>query len=96
MLLSEGCEALLLGDGVDVGTDDEGHNVEEGNPELVGEELLGKGEADGGGDPRDAHDLPEANLDGGADLVVCSGTGDQCHGDEVHAILDGSNLQSPC
>jgi hypothetical protein len=92
VLLAEGCEALLLGDGVDVGADDEADDVEEGQPQLVGEELLGKGQADGGGDPRDAHDLPEADLDGGADLVVCAGAGDEGHGDQVDAVLDGGNL----
>lgn len=93
VLLAESCEALLLGDGVDVGTDDEGDEVEEGNPELVGEELLGKGQADGGGDPGDAHHLPEADLDGSANLVVSAGAGDEGHGDEVDAVLDGGNLR---
>lgn len=93
VLLAESCEALLLGDGVDVGTDDEGDEVEEGNPELVGEELLGKGQADGRGDPGNAHHLPEADLDGSANLVVSAGAGDEGHGDEVDAVLDGGNLR---
>jgi hypothetical protein len=93
VLLTESCEALLLGDSVDVGADDEANDVEEGDPELVREELLGKGQADGRGDPRNAHHLPEANLDSGADLVVCAGASNQGHGDQVDAVLDGSNNQ---
>ena len=92
VLLSKSCQTLLLGDRIDVGTDDEGHDVEEGNPELIGEEFLGKSQADRGGDPGDAHDLPEADLDGCTDLMISSGTSDQGHGDEVDAVLDGSNL----
>lgn len=92
VLLAEGCEALLLGNGVDVGTNDEGDDVEEGDPELVGKELLRKGKADGRGDPRNAHHLPEANLDGSANLVVGTGTGDEGHGDQVNAVLDRSDL----
>lgn len=92
MLLAEGGEALLLGDGVDVGANDEADEVEEGNPELVGEELLGEGEADGRGDPADLHDLPEADADGGTDLVDSAGAGDEGHGDEVDCVLDGGDL----
>ena len=36
VLLAESRQALLLGGGVDVRANDEGHNVEEGNPELIG------------------------------------------------------------
>lgn len=93
VLLAQGREALLLGQGVDVGANDEGDQVEEGDPELVREELLGKGQADGGREPRDAHDSPEADLDGCADLVERSGAGNQGHGHQVDAVLDGCNLQ---
>lgn len=92
VLLAEGGEALLLGGGVDVRADDEADDVEEGDPEVVGQELLGKGEGEGRDDPRDLHDLPEADLDGGADLVEGAGAGDESHGDEVDAVLDGSDL----
>lgn len=92
VLLSEGGEALLLGDGVDVRADDEGDEVEEGHPELVGEELLRKGQADGRGDPGHAHDLPEADADCCPDLVIGAGAGDEGHGNEVDAVLDGSDL----
>jgi hypothetical protein len=92
VLLAQGCETLLLGEGVDVGTNDEGYQVEEGDPELVREELLGKGQADGGGEPGDAHDSPEADLDGGANLVEGSSAGNESHGDQVDAVLDRSNL----
>lgn len=92
VLLAQSCETLLLGEGVDVGTNDKGDQVEEGDPELVREELLGKGQADGRGEPGDAHDSPEADLDGGANLVECASAGNESHGDQVDAVLDGCNL----
>lgn len=92
VLLAQGGETLLLGEGVDVSANDKGDQVEEGNPELVREELLGKGQADGGGKPRDAHDSPEADLDGGANLVECTSAGNESHGDQVDAVLDRRNL----
>lgn len=96
MLLAQRGEALLLGDGVDVGADDERDQVEEGHPRGLGQELLRKGEADGTDDPADAHDLPEADADGGADLVEGAGAGDEGHGDEVDAVLDGGDLGGDC
>lgn len=94
VLLAQSCETLLLGEGVDVGTNDEGDQVEERNPELVREELLSKGQADGGSEPGDAHDSPEADLDGGANLVECSSAGNESHGDQVDAVLDRCNLMA--
>jgi len=41
-----GREALLLGNAVNVGADDEGDEVEEGDPGVLGQELLGEGQAD--------------------------------------------------
>lgn len=92
VLLTESCKALLLGNRVDVCADDERHDVEEGDPELIREELLGESQADGGGDPRNTHHLPKANLDGGTNLVVGTSTGNESHGDQVDAVLNGSNL----
>lgn len=92
VLLAESCKALLLGNRVDVCADDEGHDVEEGDPELIREELLGESQADRGSDPRNTHHLPEANLDGGANLVVGASTGNESHGDQVDAVLNRSNL----
>lgn len=92
VLLAQGGETLLLGEGVDVSANDKGDQVEEGNPELVREELLGKGQADGRGEPRDAHDSPEADLDGGANLVERTSAGNESHGDQVDAVLDRRNL----
>lgn len=92
VLLAQSCKTSLLGDGVDVGANDEGHQVEEGHPSVFGQELLGKGQADGAGDPGHTHDLPEADTDGGADLVVCAGTGNQGHGRQVDGVLDGGDL----
>lgn len=92
VLLAKSCETLLLGDGVDVGADDEGHNVEEGDPELVREELLSKSQADRRGDPRDPHHLPEADLDGSTNLMVGASAGNESHSNEVDAVLDRSDL----
>lgn len=93
VLLAEGRQALLLGDGVDVGADYEGHKVEEGQPCVLGQELLGKGQAERRGDPAHLHHLPEANLDRGLYLVEVLGTRDQGHGDEVDGVLNGGNLE---
>jgi len=46
VLLAQGGEALFLGNGVDVGADDEGDEVKEGDPCVLGQELLGEGQAD--------------------------------------------------
>lgn len=93
MLLAERGEALLLGDGVDVCADDEGHKVEEGDPGVLGKELLRKGQAHRRGDPAHAHDLPEANANGGPHLVVRPRAGDESHGNKVHRVLDGCDLE---
>lgn len=44
VLLAQSCKTLLLGGRIDVGADNKADHVEEGNPEGVGEELLGKGQ----------------------------------------------------
>ena len=92
MLLAEGSEAPLLGDGVDVGADDERDEVEEWHPGLLGQELLGEGEADGARNPADAHDPPEADVQGRSNLVDGAGAADQGHGYEVDRVLYGSDL----
>lgn len=92
MLLAERCQTLLLGDGVDVRPDDERDQVEEGDPSRLGQELLRKGQADGRGNPADAHDLPEPDAHGGADLVEGAGACDERHGGQVDAVLDGGDL----
>lgn len=96
VLSAQGSETLLLGDGVDVGTNEEGYKVEERHPKFVGEEFLGKGEANGRRDPRDAHDSPETDLDSGANLVICTRPGNESHGDQVNAVLDGGDLERMC
>ena len=89
MLAPQGGQTLLLGVCVDVGTDDETYDVEEGHPRRFRQELLGKGERDGRNDPADLHDGPEAGLDRGAHLVEGAGARDDGHGDEVYRVLDG-------
>lgn len=94
MLSPESSEPLLLGMRIDVCTDDESNDVEEGNPSGFREELLGKGERDGRDDPADLHDGPETSLDGRLDLVESSGACDDGHGDEVDAVLNRGDLQT--
>ena len=83
---------LLLGVCVDVGSNYEADDVEEGYPGGLGQELLGERQRDGGDDPADLHDGHEAGLDGCADLVECAGAGNQSHGGQVDAVLDGRDL----
>jgi hypothetical protein len=92
MLSSQCCEPLLLGVRIDVCADNEGNNIEEWNPCLLREELLGKRQADGRGHPADLHDWPEAGLDRGPDLVEGASACDDGHGDQVDAVLDRRDL----
>lgn len=64
---------------VDVGSDNETDNVEEGDPGVFWEELLGKGQGERRDDPADLHDGHEAGLDGGADLMEGSGACNDGH-----------------
>jgi hypothetical protein len=92
VLSPQSSEPLLLGVRVDVCADDEANDVEKGHPGGLGQELLGKSQRDGGDDPADLHDGPETSLDGCADLVECTGAGNEGHRDEVDAVLDGGDL----
>jgi hypothetical protein len=87
-------EALLLCDSIDIGSDDEGDDIEERHPGVLGKELLRKGKGERGSDPADLHDGPETSFPGRMNLMNCLCTGDDGHRDEVHAVLDGSNLAS--
>lgn len=73
--------------------DDKGDKVEEWDPSLLGKELLGKRQTDWRSDPADLHDRPEASLDGGADLVESARTSNNCHEDEVNAVLNRRDLR---
>lgn len=90
--LPESFQALLLGVGVDVGSNEESDNVEEGHPGVLGEELLSEGQAQGRGDPADLHDGHESSLNGRANLVDGARTGDNSHRGQVDAVLDGGDL----
>lgn len=79
MLLPQSSKSLLLSMSVDVSTNDECDNIEEWNPSLFWEEFLGECQSDGRGDPADFHDGHETCSDGRADLMPCSGTGDDGH-----------------
>lgn len=92
VLLAQRRQALLLGNRVDVGADDERNNVEEGHPCVLGKELLGKSQADRRCNPADAHNFPETNLDSRPHVVEALGASNNGHGDEVDGILDRSNL----
>ena len=78
--------------GVDIGSNEESNNVEEGHPGVLREELLSEGQTQGRGDPADLHDGHEASLDGSANLVDGARTGDNSHGGQVDAVLDGGDL----
>ena len=92
--LAEGREALLLCESVHIGSDDEGDDVEERNPGMLGKELLREGEAERGSDPADLHDGHETCFPGRMDLMDCLRAGDDGHRVEVHTVLDGGNLTS--
>lgn len=79
--------------GVDVGSNEESNDVEEGHPGVLGEELLSEGQAQGRGDPADLHDGHESSLNGGANLVDGARTGNNSHGGQVDAVLDGGDLE---
>lgn len=74
---------------IDVCTNDEADDVEKGHPSVLGQELLGEGQRNGGDDPADLHDGPEASLDGRLHLMEGAGASDKRHGDQVNAVLDG-------
>lgn len=78
--------------GVDIGSDKEPNDVEEWNPGLFGEELLGEGKSQWRSNPADLHDREETGLDGGADLVEGAGASDNGHGGQVDDVLDGRYL----
>jgi len=80
VLLSQGSQALLLGVCIDVCTNHESNNVEEGYPGLLGEELLGKGEGQRRSAPADFHDGQQTGTDGSADLVESTSACDDGHG----------------
>lgn len=90
--LSQGRKALLLRHGVEVCPGSESNDIKERDPGMLGKELLRKCKGQGGDDPADLHDRHETSLPGCMDLVECSRASDDGHGDQVHAVLDGSNL----
>lgn len=92
MCLPQSLETLLLGLGVDVGADDETDNVEEGDPGLLGEELLREGERDRGGDPGYLHDWHESGLPCRVDRVDVARAVDDGHRGQVDTVLDWRNL----
>lgn len=79
--------------GVDIGSNEETDDVEEGHPGVLGEELLGKGQGQRGGDPADLHDGQEAGLDGGANLVEGARASNDRHRGQVDGVLDGGDLE---
>lgn len=96
VLLAQSSKTPPLGDGVDVGADDEGYQVEERHPGVLWEEFLGKGQTDRASNPGHPHDLPKSDADRGADLVVRPGTSDPRHGGQIDRVLDGSHLWLTC
>lgn len=84
---------LLLRLGVDPGANDKSNDVEEGDPGMLGQELLGKGQCQGRDDPADFHDRHEAGSNGCSDLVEGPGAGDDSHGGKIDCILNRCDLQ---
>jgi hypothetical protein len=95
ILSSERFETLLLRVSVDVCANNKSHDVEEWNPGVLGEEVLGKSQSDGRRDPADFHDGHETSADGRADLVESARAGNDGHGDQVYGVLDRRDLQIP-
>lgn len=91
--LSESLETLLLGVGVDVGTDDETDNVEEWHPGVLWQELLREGESDRRSDPAHLHDRQETGLDSCTDLVNRPSTCNDSHRREIDYILNRRDLE---
>lgn len=92
MLPPQSREPLLLSVCVDVGSNDEANDVEEGYPSGLRQELLSKGQRDGRYDPADLHDGHEAGLYRCANLVECASAGDEGHRSQVDTVLDGRDL----
>ena len=90
--LSEGRETLLLCDRVDICTNEERDDVEERDPGVLGEELLRKCKRKWRGDPANLHDRHEAGLPGCMNLVEGPRASDDGHRNQIHAVLDGSDL----
>lgn len=90
--LAERGEALLLGDGVDICSNDESNHIEEGDPRMLWKELLGKGQGQWRRDPANLHDGHESSFPGRSNLVNIGGSGNECHGYEIYSVLDRCNL----
>jgi hypothetical protein len=90
--LSQSCKTLLLCHGVDVRSNGERDDVEERDPSVLGKELLRKSKGQGGDDPADLHDRHESGLPSRMDLVHGPRAGNDSHREQVHTVLNGSNL----
>lgn len=93
LLPSDSRDSLLLGRLVDVGTDNEGDQVEEWHPRMRRQKLLGEQQREWTSAPRHLHNWHEPNLDSRADLVECPCAGNDCHAREVHGVLDRRDKQ---
>lgn len=92
VLLSQSSEALLLGNRVDICSDEEGDDVEEWDPGVLGKELLCECKSKWGCDPADFHDRPESSLPGCMNLMDGLRTGNDSHRDQINTVLDRGNL----
>lgn len=93
VLLPQGLQPLPLRVGVDIGTDHETNNVEEGHPGLLRQELLGNGQRNGRSDPADLHDRHETGTDSCAHLMEGASASNDGHCNKVNGILDGCHLR---
>ena len=73
---------------IDVCTDNKGNDIEERNPGLLGQKLLGKCQRQWRRDPAHFHNGHEAGSNGGSDLVKSPRTCNDRHRREVYCVLN--------
>jgi len=91
LLLLDGRHPLLLGEGVDIGSNDETNEVKEWDPSMRWQEPLCKGQSDRAGNPADFHNWEESSSDHCLNILLLSGTSNNGHTGEVDHVLDGCN-----
>jgi len=88
LLLFESRHPLLLGESINIGSNDETDKVEEWNPSMRGQELLGERQSNWAGDPANFHDGEETRPNHSPDIFPLPGTSNEGHTSEVDDVLD--------
>lgn len=88
LFLLEGCHSFLLSKSIDVGSNNETDKVEERNPSVFRQELLGEGQSQRAGDPANLHDREETGPDHSLDVLLLPGTSNDRHAGKVNNVLD--------